>query len=133
MPDIKPVTGNGPILDVLHLHLEVGQQSEANQFLYPARHRVSVVTFFPCRIEFPDSIPLFDGDGTFSGFRRALRAAEEQGPYDIVHAHGPIDGMLYWLFCHAIGRRLGRALYSAHHSFTNSNLKRRNRIRRHSK
>ena len=128
MAEIKRLTGSGPILKVLHLHLDVGQQSEANQFLYPSRHDVSVATFFPCRIDFPDRIPLFDGDGSFSGFRRALRAAEERGPYDIVHAHGPIDAMLYWFFCHVRGRRLGKAVYGAHHSFTNSNLKRRNRV-----
>ncbi len=127
-PAIKRVKGTGPILKVLHLHLEVGQQSEANQFLYPARHQVDVATFFPCRIGFPDRIRLFDGDGTFGGFKRALRAAEEAGPYDVIHAHGPIDGMLYWWFCHIRGRRLGRTLYSAHHSFTNSNFKRRNRL-----
>ncbi|NNF26581.1 MAG: glycosyltransferase family 4 protein [Gemmatimonadetes bacterium] len=128
IPDVKQVTGTGPVLRILHLHLEVGQQSEANQFLYPSRHKVDVATYFPCRIEFPDRIRLFDGDGTFGGFKRALRAAEEAGPYDIVHAHGPIDGMLYWWFCHLRGRRLGRTLYGAHHSFTNSNFKRRNRI-----
>ena len=128
IPDIQRVTGTGPELRILHLHLEVGQQSEANQFLYPSRHRVDVATYFPCRIEFPDRIRLFDGDGTFGGFKRALRAAEEAGPYDVVHAHGPIDGMLYWWFCHARGRRLGRTVYGAHHSFTNSNFKRRNRL-----
>lgn len=127
-PDIKQVTGTGPVLRILHLHLEVGQQSEANQFLYPSRHKVDVATYFPCRIEFPDRIRLFDGDGSFGGFKRALRAAEEAGPYDVVHAHGPIDGMLYWWFCHARGRRLGRTVYGAHHSFTNSNLKKRNRV-----
>ena len=128
IPDIKRVTGTGPVLKILHLHLEVGQQSEANQFLYPSRHNVDVATYFPCRIEFPDRIRLFDGDGTFSGYKRALREAEKAGPYDVVHAHGPIDGMLYWWFCHARGRRLGRTLYGAHHSFTNSNFKPRNRI-----
>ena len=128
MVDFPRVGGDGPTLKVLHLHLEVGQQSEANQFLYPSRHRVSVATFFPCRIEFPDRISLFDGDGTVMGFRRALRAAEAAGPYDIVHAHGPVDGTLYLLLCRLAGRSLGRSVYGAHHAYTNSNLKRRNRL-----
>ncbi|MGI9629033.1 MAG: glycosyltransferase, partial [Longimicrobiales bacterium] len=131
MDDFKRVTGSGPVLRVLHLHLLVGQQSEANQFLYPSRHQVGVVTFFPCGITFPDRIPLFEGDGTFWGFRRALRAAEEVGPWDIVHAHGPIDGMLYLLFCELTNRSLGRGVYSAHHSYTNTNFNKRNRLLSH--
>lgn len=131
MDDFKRVTGDGPLLRVLHLHLLVGQQSEANQFLYPSRHQVGVVTFFPCGITFPDRIPLFEGDGSFWGFRRALRAAEEGGPWDIVHAHGPIDGMLYLLFCEWCNRSLGRSVYSAHHSYTNINFKKRNRLLSH--
>lgn len=126
MVEIQRVQGDGPKLRILHLHLEVGEQSEANQFVHPSRHDVTVVTFFPCRIQFPDYVTLHDGDGTFQGFRRALRAAEGTGPYDIVHPHGPIDGALYLLFCHWTGRRLGRLVYTAHHSLNSVSLKRRN-------
>ena len=128
MVEIERVKGEGPLLKILHLHLEVGEQSEANQFVHPARHEVSVVTFLPCRIQFPDHIRLYDGDGTFRGFWKALRAAEAGAPYDVVHAHGPIDGMLYLLFSHWLGHRLGRTVYTAHHSFTNINFKNRNRL-----
>ncbi len=128
MVEIERVKGDGRVLRILHLHLEVGEGSEANQFVHPARHDVSVVTFLGTSIQFPDHVKLYDGDGTFGGFRRALRAAEAGGEYDIVHSHGPIDGMLYLLMSHWLGRRLGRTVYTAHHSFTNSNFKKRNRV-----
>jgi glycosyltransferase involved in cell wall biosynthesis len=115
-------------LSILHLHLELGEQSCANQFCFPSRHRISIVTFFRSEIRVSPDISLFEGDGSVRGFNCALKAALAARRYDVVHAHGPVDGFLFLAFALLRRERVAPTVFTAHHSFSNSNLKVRNRL-----
>ena len=58
-----------------------------------------------------------EGDGTMRGFRRALKRAADQGPFDVVHVHGPQMSALLLLNGAVSGLRLRNAVSTVHNSF----------------
>jgi len=118
----------GP-LRVLHLILVLGEtNSQYNEHCLPmvGVRDLSIVTFFPPRLEAPPGIAVFPGDGTLRGFFRALRAALGAGGYDAIHAHAPHTGVLLPVALLAWGRyrRLRPSLvYTVHDVFQDYKLR----------
>jgi hypothetical protein len=75
---------------VLHLEVTLGPTNAAyNEHCLPItdRGRVAICSFLKAEVVAPEGLPVFDGDGTFPGFYRALRSALAHDDYDVVHAH----------------------------------------------
>ena len=115
-------------LRVLHLWLGVGETSVANEFCIGARHDIAIVTFFKSGRAFPSSVRVYQGDGSVGGFVRALGVALDAEDYDIVHAHTVHVAFLFLVS--RLWRRKAPKLtvYTVHCSFSNSNLRIRNRL-----
>jgi glycosyltransferase involved in cell wall biosynthesis len=89
----------GDKLSVLRIILAIRETSAPyNQFTLPwaAEHDITLCTFFPSEITPPKTITLFEGDGTVKGFFRVLKDALDANEYDIIHAHSPHVGFLFW-------------------------------------
>jgi glycosyltransferase involved in cell wall biosynthesis len=88
------------------------------------RHRVTLCSYFQASLAVPEGIALFEGDNTLRGCLRALVAAMDQGPYDVVHIHMPHIGILFLIadLCRG-GALLRRAVYTVHTSYPNLRLK----------
>jgi glycosyltransferase involved in cell wall biosynthesis len=91
---MQPSTTDGelPRLKILHLIVNVGHaNAQFNEHCLPVRTKrdLTICSLHPRTVEVPPEIRLFEGDGTARGFMRALRAALEAGPFDVVHAHAP--------------------------------------------
>lgn len=122
-PGHRPAGGGADRLRILHLILVLGPtNSQYNEHCLPmvGRRELSICTYFPPKLEAPEEIKLFAGDGSLRGFFRALRAALDAGGYDAIHAHAPQSGLLLLVALVAWGRfrRLRRSLvYTVHDSF----------------
>ena len=85
-------------LSILHIILAVRETSAPyNEHCLPwAEQRdVALCTYFPSDITPPATISLFEGNGTVTGFFRALKAALDAKQYDVIHAHSPHVGILF--------------------------------------
>ena len=119
-------------LSVLHIILALkptnGQYNEHCLPLMDKRD-ITICTYFKSDIKPPDQITLFDGDNTFLGFFRALKATLANRKYDIIHVHTPHAGVLLIVALLAFG--LYRKLMpSSVHTVQNSyeNFKLRNKL-----
>jgi glycosyltransferase involved in cell wall biosynthesis len=89
---------------------------------------IGICTFFPSEVEVPPRMRLYEGDGSFRGFFTTLKRAQTDGKYDVVHAHSPHVACLLFLWCLAARRPLPPTVFTVEHSYSNSNLKTRNRL-----
>lgn len=118
-----------PRLGVLHVILTLGEtNSQYNEHCLPmvGERDLSICTYFAPQLTPPPEIALFAGDGSLPGFFRALRAALDAGPYDVIHAHSPHTGFLVpaALVAWRRFRRLRPSLlYTVHDSFYDYKLR----------
>jgi glycosyltransferase involved in cell wall biosynthesis len=109
-------------LRILHLVVSLGAaNTEYNEHCLPLMHErdVTVCSFTIARVTVPPAIRLFEGDDTYRGFWRALRAALDHGPYDVVHAHAPRSATLLLLMNLRRRASMANCVYTAHNSFHN--------------
>jgi glycosyltransferase involved in cell wall biosynthesis len=117
-------------LRILHVFLLIGETSTAyNEQCLAAVHKrdIGICTYFPSRVVPPNAIELFEGDGSLTGFVRALRAGLAGRAWDIIHVHAP-QAALVLLVTRLWARRELRAssVYTVQNSF--HNYKVRNRL-----
>jgi glycosyltransferase involved in cell wall biosynthesis len=113
-------------LNILHLLLAMGETSAAyNEHCLPAvaGQTISICTFFTPTVTPPQRIALFAGDGTLSGFFRALWAALRAQNYDVIHAHSVHVATLLvvsrYLLFHSFK---AHTVYTLHSSYPNYKL-----------
>lgn len=85
---------------ILHIILAVTETSAPyNEHCLPwaDRRDITICAYFASDVTPPETITLFEGDGTLNGFFRVLRAALRAKDYDIIHAHSPHVGLLFLL------------------------------------
>lgn len=90
----------GESLTILRLMLTMGETSASyNQFslAWSDKHNTTICSFFKSDISPPKEITLFEGDGSITGFFRILKAALDAKEYDVIHAHSPHVGFLFFL------------------------------------
>jgi glycosyltransferase involved in cell wall biosynthesis len=90
-------------LRILHIILAANETSAAyNEHCLPwaEKRDISVSTFFQSNITPPNTIKLYEGDGSLKGFFRVLRRALSDGEYDAIHVHSPHLGFLFLLATH---------------------------------
>ena len=117
-------------LNVLHLLVEASEEEFAYNELCLARastHDVGICTFHESKVKVPEALRLYQGDGSVRGFLSCLGKALSDASYDVIHAHSPHVASLLLL------SKLTRpasppAVFTVQHSYTNSNLRARNRL-----
>lgn len=90
-------------LRILHIILTANETSAAyNEHCLPwaEKRHVSISTFFKSNVTIPNTISLYEGDGSIKGFFRGLRRALNNGEYDAIHVHSPHLGFLFLLATH---------------------------------
>jgi glycosyltransferase involved in cell wall biosynthesis len=102
--------------------------SQYNEHCLPAKdvRALSICTYFEPKLQVPDEIRVFAGDGTLRGFLRAIGDAARARPYDVIHAHAPPTAILLMLGMAVQPRRgeLFRSLvYTVHDSFYDYKLR----------
>jgi glycosyltransferase involved in cell wall biosynthesis len=117
-------------LRVLHVLLSIGETSAPyNEHCLAAVHErdIGICTYFSSRVILPHAITLFEGDGSRTGFVRALSAALASRAWDIIHVHAPQAALV--LLAARLWERRARwasSVYTVHNSF--HNYKVRNRL-----
>jgi len=115
---------------ILHINVEIGETDQVyNQFSLPLadKREITLCTFFKSDMKPPKTITLFEGDGSFKGFFRALKAALAEKEYDIIHAHSPHCGFLFLAATRFAYRKFKPStVVTVHDSYPNYKL--RNRI-----
>lgn len=124
-------TGGDSEFKVLHLLLEVSEEEFPYNELCLARlesQSIAICSFFPSKVRVPAEVQLFEGDGSVRGFLRALQESQSSAKYEVIHAHSP--HVACFLLLHFLTSRRERppTVFTVHHSYTNSNLKTRNRL-----
>lgn len=116
-------------LRVLHVLLAIGETSAPyNEHGLAAAHRrdIAVCTYFPSRVVPPKTIALFEGDGSPTGFLRALNEALAGDAYDIIHVHAPQAALVLLLTRFWAHRELrASSVYTVHNSFHNYKIRNR--------
>lgn len=116
---------------ILHVLLQPSEEVFSYNELCLARagsQAIGICTFFRSKVRVSPEVQLFEGDGSFRGFFAALRRARLDRDYDVVHAHSPHVACLLLLWSLATRRELPPTVFTVEHSYTNSNLKTRNRL-----
>jgi glycosyltransferase involved in cell wall biosynthesis len=80
---------------------------------------VSLCSFSRAKVHPPPDTTIFEGDGTYRGFWRALGSALDHGPYDVIHTHAPRTAILLLLM--SLGRpgSVAHGVFTVHNSFHN--------------
>jgi glycosyltransferase involved in cell wall biosynthesis len=123
------VTADNSRLRILHLILVLGETNgQYNEHCLPLMHErdLTICTYFPPKLTPPEEIALFPGDGSIGGFYRALKAALDAKPYDVIHVHAPQSGglVLVGLLMWRRFRRLRPSLvYTVQDSFYDYSLR----------
>lgn len=117
-------------LRVLHVLLSIGETSapyNEHCLSVAPRRDIGVCTYFPSRVVPPNTITSFEGDGSPTGFLRALKRALASRAWDIIHVHAP-QAALVLLVTRLWACRVLRdsSVYTVHNSF--KNYKVRNRL-----
>jgi glycosyltransferase involved in cell wall biosynthesis len=114
---------------VLHLVLSIGETNTTyNEHCLPVaeRRHLAICTFFRAEITPPDTIALFEGNGTVRGFFRALRSALRARRYDAIHAHSPhVAAMLLLARLSGYARTRARTVVTVHDSYPDFKLRNR--------
>lgn len=87
-------------LGILHIIIAVRETSAPyNEHCLPWAHdrNISICTYFKSEVSVPESITLYEGDGSLPGFFRALRSSLGRQQYHIIHVHSPHLGLLFLL------------------------------------
>jgi glycosyltransferase involved in cell wall biosynthesis len=85
-------------LKILHINVKIEESDMVyNEHCLPMadKYDITMCSYFESDIKPPETIKLFEGDGSLKGFFRALRAALAEKEYDIIHAHSPHVGFLF--------------------------------------
>jgi glycosyltransferase involved in cell wall biosynthesis len=119
-------------LSILHLIFSAGETNgQYNEHCLPMAHKrnITICTYLSSKNKPPAEIALFDGDSSLRGFFRALKAALDEGEYDVIHAHDPVTGVLLLAAMIMYGR-YGTLVRSTVYTVQNSyqNYKFRNRM-----
>lgn len=116
-------------LSVLHIILAVKETSAPyNEHCLPwaDKRNISICSYFKSDLTPPETITLFEGDGTTGGFWRVLKAALDAKEYDIIHAHSPHVGLLFLLGTLFSGRNFtSSTVITVHDSYPNYKLRNR--------
>jgi len=91
---------NAQRLRILHVIFLLGEtNSQYNEHCLPVKDErdLSICTYFEPKLEVPEEIEVFAGDGTLHGFFRAIGAAVRASRYDVIHAHAPPTAVLLML------------------------------------
>lgn len=116
-------------LSILHIILAVRETSAPyNEHCLPwaDKRDITICTYFGSDITPPKTITLFEGNGSLTGFFRALKAALDAKEYDIIHAHSPHVGLLFLagtLFAHR--KFASSTVATVHDSYPNFKLRNR--------
>ncbi len=111
---------------VLRLVLEIPETNAPYQALslpLAERHEITICTFFRAALEVPNTIRLFEGNGTVMGFVRVLRAALRSGSYDIIHAHTPHVAVVFLAIALFRPALLRSSVFTAHSCYENHKLR----------
>ncbi len=124
-------TPNAPFR-ILHIILALKPTNgQYNEHCLPllGKREIAICTYFRSVATPPAAITLFDGDDSLRGFHRALRAALQAGPYDVIHVHTPHAGVLLLMTLLLTGR-YRKLMPSSVHTVQNSfqNFKLRNQL-----
>ncbi len=98
-------------LAILHLDNAINQTTPVyNEHCLPliGERQLAICTYFGAKIATVKEIATFNGDGTVTGFFRALKAALAYRDYDIIHAQSPQVALLF-SFRRMTGLRKGTA------------------------
>jgi glycosyltransferase involved in cell wall biosynthesis len=85
-------------LKILHIILAVTETSAPyNEHCLPwaNEHDISICSYYKSDLTPHETVTVFEGDGTTSGFWRNLKAALDAKEYDIIHAHSPHVALLF--------------------------------------
>jgi glycosyltransferase involved in cell wall biosynthesis len=116
-------------MSVLHVVLSIGETSapyNEHCLPYAETRRIAICTYFRSSVRPPRNIRLFEGDGSLRGFFRALRLAQDEMAYDVVHAHSPHVALLFLIMGLCRRTRGVPTVVTVHDSFPN--YKPRNRL-----
>jgi len=125
----EPVEGHRRA-KVLHLLVEASEEEFAYNELCLARastHDMGVCTLLKSKVQVPETLRLYQGDGSVRGFLSCLRKALSDATYDVIHAHSPHVASLL-LLSKLVPPTSPPAVFTVQHSYTNSNLNARNRL-----
>jgi glycosyltransferase involved in cell wall biosynthesis len=115
-------------LRILHLIMRLAPGSGPyNEHCLPFIHkrRITICSFFKAELMPPAATEVFQGDGTVRGYRAALAAALDAGPYHVVHAHAPVCGIFLIALSLLRRRSMGNAVYSVLNSYRSYGLRNR--------
>lgn len=107
---------------ILHLIVSLGvTNTEYNEHCLPVVHDrdVTICSFSRSGVTPPPEITVFEGDGTYRGFWRALGRALDHATYDVIHVHAPRTAILAVLMGIRRPGSLARTVGTVHNSFHN--------------
>ncbi|HYJ70294.1 MAG TPA: glycosyltransferase [Nocardioidaceae bacterium] len=113
---------------VLHVIVRAGPtNSQYNEHCLPVlgERRITVASLFPAEVEPPRQLRLVEGDGSFRGSLRAIRTALDLGPFDVVHVHAPVSGILTLLAYFLSFRSRRNLVFTVHNSWRSFRLRNR--------
>jgi glycosyltransferase involved in cell wall biosynthesis len=87
-------------LSILHVILAIRETSAPyNEHCLPwaDKRDITICTYYRSDINPPNTIKLYEGDGSLMGFFRNLRSALNEKEYDVIHVHSPHLGLLFLL------------------------------------
>jgi glycosyltransferase involved in cell wall biosynthesis len=99
-----------------------------NQFSLPwaDKHQMTICTYFASDITPPGTITVFEGNGSVTGFFRALKAALDAQEYDIIHIHSPHLGCLFLMATLFSSKKFAHStVITVHDSYQNYKLRNR--------
>jgi glycosyltransferase involved in cell wall biosynthesis len=114
---------------VLHVIVRAGAtNSQYNEHCLPVlgECRITVASLFPADVTPPPELRLVEGDGSLRGSLRAIRLALDLGPYEVVHVHAPVSGILTLLVYLRTLRSRRNLVFTVHNSWRN--FRPRNRL-----
>ena len=116
-------------LSILHLFLKINETGMPyNEFALASasQHDVTICSFFPSDIQPAKTLTTFVGDGSVSGFFRALEEALAARRYDILHFHSPHMALLFLIANRFSLKHQPPTLLTVHNAYPN--FKPRNRL-----
>ena len=116
-------------LRILHINVKIEESDMVfNEHCLPVadKYDITICSYFESDIKPPNTITLFEGDGSLKGFFRALKAALTEKEYDVIHAHSPHVGFLFLLATlFAYRKFLPLTVVTVHDSYQNYKLRNR--------
>jgi glycosyltransferase involved in cell wall biosynthesis len=127
--DFLPCISQKGNLSILHIILAVKETSAPyNEHCLPwaDKRDITICTYFGSDITPPQTITLFEGNGSLTGFFQVLNAALDAKEYDVIHAHSPHVGLLFFLGTLFTRRKFASStVITVHDSYPNYKLRNR--------